>query len=37
SCVVYGMPMVAYNIGAVTRQVSCANIAGVLMKHLSSL
>lgn len=37
SCVVYGMPMVAYNIGAVTKQVSCANIAGVLMKHLSSL
>ncbi len=37
SCVVYGMPMVAYNIGAVTRQVPCANIAGVLMKHLSSL
>ncbi|MSS10394.1 MULTISPECIES: chemotaxis response regulator protein-glutamate methylesterase [Clostridia] len=37
SCVVYGMPMVAYNIGAVTRQVSCGNIAGVLMKHLSSL
>ena len=37
SCVVYGMPMVAYNIGAVTRQVSCSGIAGVLMKHLSSL
>ena len=37
SCVVYGMPMVAYNIGAVTRQVPCANIAGVLMKHLNSL
>ncbi|MEY8356470.1 chemotaxis response regulator protein-glutamate methylesterase [Lachnospiraceae bacterium 54-53] len=37
SCVVYGMPMVAYNIGAVTTQVSCPNISGVLLKHLYSL
>lgn len=37
SCVVYGMPMVAYNIGAVTVQTSCANISGVLLKHLCSL
>ncbi|WP_077612076.1 protein-glutamate methylesterase/protein-glutamine glutaminase [Clostridium sp. Marseille-P2415] len=37
SCVVYGMPMVAYNIGAVTRQVSCSNISNVLLKHLYSL
>lgn len=37
SCVVYGMPMVAYNIGAVTVQASCTNISGVLLKHLYSL
>ena len=37
SCVVYGMPMVAYNIGAVTTQVSCTNISNVLLKHLYSL
>ena len=34
SCVVYGMPMVAYDIGAVTIQASCENIASVLMTHL---
>lgn len=34
SCVVYGMPMVAYNIGAVCTQASCNNIASVLMNHL---
>jgi len=37
SCVVYGMPMVAYNIGAVTTQVSCSSIANVLLKHLYSI
>ncbi len=37
SCVVYGMPMVAYNIGAVTTQVPCSNISNVLLKHLYSL
>ncbi|MFR3730907.1 protein-glutamate methylesterase/protein-glutamine glutaminase [Lacrimispora sp.] len=37
SCVVYGMPMVAYNIGAVITQTSCANISNVLLKHLYSL
>lgn len=37
SCVVYGMPMVAYNIGAVAKQVSCPNISNVLLKHLYSL
>lgn len=37
SCVVYGMPMVAYNIGAVTLQASCSNISNVLLKHLYSL
>ena len=31
---VYGMPMVAYDIGAVAVQASCENIAGVLMAHL---
>lgn len=34
SCVVYGMPMVAYNIGAVCTQSSCENIASVLLNHL---
>ena len=36
SCVVYGMPMVAQEIGAVSVQASCENIAGVLMAHLKS-
>ena len=34
SCVVYGMPGVAQEIGAVTIQASCENIASVLMTHL---
>lgn len=37
SCVVYGMPMVAYNIGAVTVQASSENISGVLKRHLQKL
>lgn len=37
SSVVYGMPMVAYNVGAVQVQASCEAIAGVLMKHLKGL
>ena len=37
SCVVYGMPMVAYNMGAVTIQASCDNISTVLMNHLKKL
>lgn len=37
SCVVYGMPMVANDIGAVTIQASCENIASVLLRHLKSL
>lgn len=37
SCVVYGMPMVAQNIGAVTIQASCSNIPSVLIKYLNSL
>lgn len=36
SCVVYGMPMVAYKIGAVCAQASCLAIPGVLMKYLNS-
>ena len=34
SCVVYGMPMVANNIGAVAQQASCENIAGIVVSHL---
>ena len=37
SCVVYGMPMVAKNIGAVCIEASNENIAHVLRRHLSSL
>lgn len=37
SCVVYGMPMVAYDIGAVCIQASCENIANVLLRHLQTL
>lgn len=36
SCVVYGMPGVAQDIGAVTIQASCENIAAVLMQHLKT-
>lgn len=34
SCVVYGMPMVALNMGAVCRQASCGNIAEILMERI---
>jgi two-component system chemotaxis response regulator CheB len=37
SCVVYGMPGVAYEIGAVQVQASCEGIAGVLLQHLRTL
>ena len=37
SCVVYGMPMVAHNIGAVQIQASCENIASVLLRQLNTL
>ena len=37
SCIVYGMPMVAQNIGAVEVQASCDNIAGVLRRHLTKM
>jgi len=34
SCVVYGMPKVAYDMGGVMIQASCENIASVLLRHL---
>lgn len=37
SSVVYGMPMVAQDIGAVCIQSSCENISSVLLRHLKSL
>lgn len=37
SSVVYGMPMVAYNIGAVTRQGSLREIPNLLKGHLNRL
>ncbi len=37
SSVVYGMPGVAHNIGAVMIQASCENISNVLIRHLKSL
>lgn len=37
SCVVYGMPMVAFNIGAVSVQASCDKISSVLLNHLKKL
>jgi len=37
SCVVYGMPKVANDIGAVAVQAPCEGIAGVLLRHLKSL
>ena len=37
SSVVYGMPMVANDIGAVCVQASCENVASVLIRHLKSL
>lgn len=36
SSVVYGMPMVANDIGAVCTQASCTNIAGVLLRYLKN-
>lgn len=37
SSVVYGMPMVAYNIGAVCIQVPCENIAETIQKYISNI
>jgi len=36
SCVVYGMPKEAYDLGAVTIQASCENVASVLLQHLKA-
>ncbi len=36
SCVVYGMPMVAFNMGAVCTQASCDNISSVLLNYLKN-
>ena len=35
SCVVYGMPMVAFEMGAVVKQASNASIAGLIIQHLN--
>ena len=37
SSVVYGMPGVAHNIGAVAIQASCDNVSNVLIRHLKTL
>ncbi len=37
SSVVYGMPMVANDIGAVCIQASCENISNILLRHLKAL
>lgn len=37
SCVVYGMPKVAHDIGAVCTQAPCEGVANVLLRHLKSL
>jgi len=34
TCIVYGMPMVAFNMGGVTRQAPLQNIAGMLIDKL---
>lgn len=35
SCVVYGMPMVAYNLGGVTEQLPLSSISGAIIRRLS--
>ena len=37
ACVVYGMPMVAYDIGGVCIQASCTNISNVLLNQLRKM
>lgn len=37
SCVVYGMPMVAYDIGGVCIQAACSSIPDVLIQYLNRL
>jgi two-component system chemotaxis response regulator CheB len=34
TCVVYGMPMAAYNIGAVAQQAALEDIPGIIQEHL---
>jgi two-component system chemotaxis response regulator CheB len=35
SCVVYGMPKVAFNIGAVEEQKNITEIPSIIIEHLS--
>ena len=37
SCVVYGMPRAAYEIGAVSQQAACKDIASVLVSRLRGM
>ena len=37
SCVVYGMPMVAFNIGAVTKQLPLGQVSGELVRYLNAM
>lgn len=37
SCVVYGMPMMAYKMGAVKKQLPLDQISGELIRHLNSI
>ncbi len=37
SCVVYGMPMVAFNIGGVETQMPLGEISGAIIRHLNGI
>lgn len=37
SCVVYGMPQVAFNIGAVSKQLPLENIGSEIIRHLNTI
>jgi two-component system chemotaxis response regulator CheB len=37
SCIVYGMPMEAFKLGAVDREVPCENIADIIIKQLNKI
>lgn len=37
SCVVYGMPMVAFNVGAVQKQLPLDSITGEIIRYLNSI
>ncbi len=37
SCVVYGMPMVAYNLGGICIQASCEQIPNLIMQRLKTM